>query len=81
MRVAIRERLLRWLRRDSRRELQVREPPEPFIRTRCPDCGSDIVWEESILPGTAAIVQCTCEERWAAVAPTVQIVRAKELKL
>jgi hypothetical protein len=53
----------------------------PFIVTRCPDCGAAIVYDDPVLPGQAAVVQCVCKALWAAVAPRVFFVRAQDLHL
>lgn len=53
--------------------------PEPFVVSICPDCGGELVWDRPVLPGEVGVVQCRCREKWALVAPSAYIVRAREV--
>jgi hypothetical protein len=53
----------------------------PFIKVPCSDCGGMLVWDEPVIPGTVAVIRCTCGVQWAAVAPRIYFVHADELDL
>lgn len=61
--------------------VQEDKPAVPFIKVPCADCGATLIWDDPIVPGTVAVIRCTCGIHWAAVAPRIYFVHADELEL
>lgn len=59
--------------------VQEDKPAIPFIKVPCQDCGGVLIWDDPVIPGTVAIIRCTCGAQWAAVAPRIYFVHAEEL--
>jgi len=55
---------------------------EPWFTTRCETCKHEVAFDDPIEPGQVSVVRCPqCGDAWAAVLPSVYVVKADRLEL